>query len=301
MADESAEQSPEQKDLTFAGRAALRGMSFFTSHPTAYAVTASLALGLLYVIVWRLPFHFPLRKRGMQILVGCSAAVLMLLFFGWVLPLGLLYPFNTEESGLTFLRADFWALAFLGFMAGLFCLLPLAAWFDEQTYNSPLFQKKRPMGLAVSALLLVIVPHCIVLNAYTRFGPERIEFLPYWKPEVRQIEYGNVAGLHLDSESRTRRGNKGGTRTYYVLKLELSLKSQPRVESQTGLESNGLDSRQESRYLILETEDPNESLAVKTAALIRFLEERGIPAEVPFVLMGMENWKSRLEYHLQKR
>lgn len=261
-------------------------MSLISSHPTAYAVFVSVAAGLVYASVWRLPFHYPIRSRSLQIFTGICAAIAMLFLFGWAQPRLILLPFSADSSGLTFLRADFWMLALLGFMQGLFCLLPLASWFDEQTYNSPLFKKKHPFGLALSALLFVVVPHCLALNAYTHFGNDRMEYISYWSPGVRYLEYGDVAEFHLDSESRTRRGNKGGVRRYYVLRLELGLKNQ---------------SGSTNRWLILETEDPDEALAGKTALLIRFLEGRGIPADVPFVLIGMEKWKSRLDYHLQKR
>jgi hypothetical protein len=182
---------------------------------------------------------------------------------------------------LTFPRSDIWPLSLAGFFEGLFCLLPLLSWFDEATHNNPVFQKKNTRGLLLCAFFLVVVPHYLALNAYTTFHADKIETVSYWNPVPREISYNEIAEFRIDSERRTRRGNKGGVRHYTVVMLELY-------------------ARDQERLLILETEDPTDTLARKTASLVRHLEQRNIRVSIPPVIVGHGEWKTRLEGYLKK-
>ncbi len=251
-----------------------------TSIVTFYAIAASLAVGALYVLVWRLPFYQPLRSKASQMMIGGAAAIALVCLFAWAQAKLLLWPFSHPALDLTFSRSDIWPLSLAGFFEGLFCLLPLLSWFDEATHNNPVFQKKNTKALLLSSLFLVVFPHYLALHAYTTFHPDRIEYVSYWNPAAKEMSYEDVTELRIDSETRTSRG-KAGTRKYSVVLLELHRKNQ-------------------EKFLLLETEDPTEVLARKTAALVRLLEEKKIRVTIPTVLIGHGEWKTRLESYLEK-
>jgi hypothetical protein len=66
---------------------------------TLYAVLASLAVGAVYVLVWRLPFYHPLRTRSTQMLIGGAAAVALVCLFAWAQAKLLLWPFSPSADG----------------------------------------------------------------------------------------------------------------------------------------------------------------------------------------------------------
>ncbi len=236
--------------------------------------------GFIYICIWRIPFHYPSKKNSIQILFGGTAAIFIMGYFSYAQAKFLLFFANWVKEDLIFLRSDIWALAFLGFMEGLFCFIPIAGWFDPKTYNNPIFQKKNTKGLILFTLVVIVLPFYIVLNAYTNFEEDKVEFVSYFNPIPKNLLYSKISSFKVDSENRTSSNSKGQNRNYSVIKLELILKDN-------------------SKYLILETEEADDLLAMKIAKLILFLKERQIPSEIPYILPGYSDWKNNLEYYLQ--
>ncbi len=251
-------------------------------HPTYLAFLLSITAGFFYILIWRLPFTYHNKSNSIQIILGSFVAILLLLLFSWLQPTFFLFLLEkyTSNTSLTFYRSDIWAFAFFGFMEGLFCFIPLVGWFDVNTYNNPLFQKKNTKGLIAFSFSFIVLPFFIAFHSFTSFDRETIEIVSYFNPFTKHLPYSKVSVLKIESENRISLNTKGQSRHYTVLILSLLLSDN-------------------SRFIIIETEEANDLLALKTANLIRFLEKRNIKSEIPSLLIGNSNWKNRLDFYLQ--
>jgi len=249
-------------------------------HPTFLAILLSITAGFFYVLVWRIPLTYHNKSNSIQILLGSFVAILLLLLFSWLQPKFFLFLLEkyTSNASLIFYRSDIWVFAFFGFMEGLFCFIPLVSWFDANTYNNPLFQKKNTKGLIAFSFSFIVLPFFIAFHSFTSFGSDTIKIVSYFNPYTKHLHYSKVSALKIESENRISSNTKGQSRHYSVIILSLLLKDN-------------------SNFIILETEEANDLLAFKTANLIRHLEKRNIKSEIPSLLIGYSDWRNKLDFY----